>query len=203
MIEKLLRNYLLTAILIAAVLMGIRSGWSETVKIGCLPVQGTPPAEAWMDGCASDQIGSYDRDVLWFNLVPQATAGVERAKVLLFGDSRILTAMSEGIASSWFAARNIPMYLLGFGSGEESGWAERLLQKYPAKPDMVVFDADPFFTGNSSVPSQVIFQDPAAEEKSARATKAFLDAAPSWCSLLPWLCGRTERSYRRYQDGTI
>ena len=203
MIDKSLRNYLVTAVLVAAVLMGVRAAWTETVKIGCLPVHGQAPAESWMDGCASDQIGSYDRDVLWFNLVPEATAGIERAKVLLFGDSRILSAMSQGIASSWFQARHIPIYLLGFGGAEESGWAERLVQKYKLKPDLVVFDADPFFTGNVSLTAQPIFRDPVQEEKTARSTKVFLDAAPTWCGILPWLCGRTERSYRRFLDGTI
>lgn len=203
MIEKSLRNYLVTALLVAGVLFGSRTLWTETVKVGCLPVDGKAPAEAWMDGCASDQIGSYDRDVLWFNLVPEATAGIDRAKALIFGDSRILTAMSEGIGPSWFASRNIPMYLLAFGANEQSGWAERLLQKFHMQPDLVVFDADPYFTGQLAVPSSVLFADPVAEEKSARATKAFLDAAPTWCGFLPWLCGRTERSYRTFRDGSI
>ena len=71
MIEKPLRNYLAVALLVAAVLMGGRSAWRETVKIGCLPVDGTAPAGTWMVGCASDVIGSYELDVLWFNLEPR------------------------------------------------------------------------------------------------------------------------------------
>jgi hypothetical protein len=111
--------------------------------------------------------------------------------------------MSEEIGPAWFASRNIPMYLLAFGANEQSGWADRLLDKFHMQPDLVVFDADPYFTGKLAVPSSVLFQDVAAEEKSARATKAFLDAAPAWCRFLPWLCGRTERSYRTFRDGSI
>ena len=49
-----------------------------------------------MDGCASDQIGSFGLDVLWFGLDPKAVAAIDNAKVLLFGDSRMLTAASDG-----------------------------------------------------------------------------------------------------------
>ena len=203
MIEKRLRNYLAVAVLVAAVLTGGRAAWQETVKIGCLPVDGTPPPGTWMDGCASDQIGSFGLDVLWFNLDPQATAGIDRAKVLIFGDSRILTAMSSGIASAWFAARHIPMYLLAFGAGEQSGFADRLVAKMRPVPELLVFDADPYFTGEESIPAQAIANDPVAEEKAARETKAFLDAAPTYCRYLPWLCGRTQHFYRQYLDGVV
>jgi len=191
------------AILVAAVLMGGRSLWQETVKIGCLPVDGRNPAGAWMDGCASDQIGSYGLDVLWFDLDPRAVAGIERAKVLMFGDSRILTGMSEGIASAWFAARSIPMYLLAFGAGEQSGFTQRLIERLHPLPQMVVIDADPYFTGKESVPAQAITDDPVGEERTARATKEFLDAAPVYCRYISALCGRTERGYRQYLDGVV
>lgn len=203
MIEKSLRNYLAVALLVAAVLMGGRSAWRETVKIGCLPVNGMPPAGTWMDGCAFDQIGNYGLDVLWFNLDPQAIAGIERAKVLIFGDSRVLTAMSSGVASVWFAARHVPMYLLAFGAGEQSGFADRLVGKLQPRPELVVFDADPYFTGEESIPAQAIANDPVGEERAARATKAFLDAAPTYCHYLPWLCGRTQHFYRQYLDGIV
>ena len=203
MIEKRLRNYLAVAVLLAAVLMGGRAAWQETIKIGCLPVDGTTPPGLWMDGCASDQIGSFGLDVLWFNLDPQATAGIDRAKVLFFGDSRLLTGISEGIASAWFAARHIPMYLLAFGAGEQSGFADRLVARMRPTPELVVFDADPYFTGEESIPAQAIANDPVNEEKSARETKAFLDAAPTYCRFLPWLCGRTQHFYRQYLDGVV
>jgi hypothetical protein len=203
MIDKPLRNYLAVAVLVAAVLMGGRSAWQETVKIGCLPVGGTTPPGLWMDGCASDQIGSYGLDVLWFDLDPQAVAGITRAKVLLFGDSRMLTAASDGIASAWFAARHIPMYLLAFGAGEQSGFADRLAGKLTPHPDLVVFDADPYFTGEESIPAQAIADDPVGEEKNARGIKAFLEAAPTYCRFLPWLCGRTQHFYRQYLDGVV
>jgi hypothetical protein len=203
MIEKTFRNYLVLALLVAAVLMGGQSAWRETVKLGCLSVDGTLPPGTWMDGCASDQIGSYVLDVLWFDLDPQAIAGIERAKILLFGDSRLLSAASDGIASAWFAARHIPMYLLAFGAGEQSGWAERLVEKLRPQPELVVFDADPYFTGEQSIPAQAIADDPVGEEKIARATKAMLDAGPTYCHYLPWLCGRTQRFYRQYLDGVV
>jgi hypothetical protein len=203
MIDKPLRNYLAVALLVAAVLMGGRGAWHETVKAGCLPADGITPPGLWMDGCASDQIGSYGLDVLWFGLDPQAVAGITRAKVLLFGDSRMLTAASDGIASAWFAARHIPMYLLAFGAGEQSGFAGRLVEKLKPHPDLVVFDTDPYFTGQQSIPAQAIADDPVGEEKNAGAIKAFLEAAPTWCRFLPWLCGRTQHFYRQYLDGVV
>jgi hypothetical protein len=203
MIDKPLRNYLAVALLVAAVLMGGRSAWQETVKIGCLPPDGLAPPGTWMDGCASDQVGSLVLDVLWFATDQQAVAGITRAKVLLFGDSRMLAGMSNGIASTWFAARNIPMYLMAFGAGEQSGWAERLVAKWQPQPELMVFDADPYFTGAQSVPAQAIADDPASEEKVAHDNQAFFDAGATYCRYLSWLCGRTEHSFRRYRDGTI
>jgi hypothetical protein len=203
MIDKPFRAYLAVSLLVAAVLMAGRGAWQETVKIGCLPADGTSPPGVWMDGCASDRIGSYGLDVLWFNLDPQAVAGIERAKVLVFGDSRMLTAMSDGIASAWFAARRIPMYLLAFGAGEQSGFADRLVAKLQPQAELAVFDADPYFTGEQSIPAQAIADDPVTEEKSARDTKAFLDAGPSYCRYLDWLCGRTQHFYRQYLDGVV
>ena len=203
MIAKPFRNYLLTAILTAALLMGVRFGWQETIKIGCLPAGGTPPAGLWMDGCASDQIGSYGLDVLWYGPDPKTVAGIERAKVLIFGDSRMLTAMSEGVGSSWFSARMIPMYLLAFAAGEQSGFADRLVGKLRPRPVMAIFDTDPYFTGEQSIPAQAIANDPEGEEAIGRETKAFLDDGPVYCRYAGWLCGRTQHFYRRYLDGTV
>jgi hypothetical protein len=203
MIEKPFRNYLAVAVLVAAVLMGGRFLWQETVKVGCLPVDGRNPAGAWMDGCASDQIGGYGLDVLWFDLDPRAVARIEQAEVLIFGDSRILTGMSDGIASAWFAARGIPMYLLAFGAGEQSGFTQRLIGRLHPHPQMVVVDADPYFTGDESIPARAITDDPAGEERAARATKAFLDDAQFYCRYVGLLCGRTERAYRQYLDGVV
>lgn len=203
MIEKSLRNYLTVALLIAAGLMGGRAAWREAIKIGCLPPGGINPPGLWMDGCASDQIGSYVLDVLWFDLDPRAVAPIAKAKVLLFGDSRMLTAASSGIASAWFAARHIPMYLLAFGAGEQSGFTDRLVGKLRPHPDLVVFDADPYFTGEESIPAKAIANNPAGEEMTARATQEFLAAAPTYCRYLGWLCGRTQRFYRQYTDGVV
>jgi hypothetical protein len=203
MIDKPLRNYLAVALLVAAVLMGGRTAWQQTVKIGCLPPGGTSPPGTWMDGCASDQVGSLGLDVLWFATDRQAVAGITGAKVLLFGDSRMLGGMSNGIASTWFAIRNIPMYLMAFGAGEQSGWAERLVAKWRPQPELLVFDTDPYFTGEQSIPAQVIADDPAAEEQVANDNRAFFDAGPTYCRYLSWLCGRTEHNFRRYLDGTV
>ncbi len=201
--DKPLRRYLVVAILVATVLMGGRAAWQETVKIGCLPNGGVMPPGLWMDGCASDQIGSYGLDLLWFNLDPKAVAAIRDAKVLLFGDSRMLTAASDGGASAWFAERNIPMYLLAFGAGEQSGFADRLVEKLKPHPDLVVFDADPYFTGMQSIPAQAIANDPVGEEKIGRETKAFLDNGSVYCHYLSWLCGRTQHFFRQYSDGVV
>lgn len=203
MLDRSSRNYLAVALLVAGCLFGGRAAWKETIKIGCLPTGGITPPGLWMDGCASDQVGSLGLDVLWFGLDPKAVAPIRDAKVLLFGDSRMLTAASDGIASAWFAARHIPMYLLAFAAGEQSGFADRLVARLKPRPDLVVFDTDPYFTGEQSIPAQAIANDPAGEEKTGRATEAFLRNAGFYCGLLPWLCGRTQHYYRQYSDGVV
>lgn len=203
MTETRLRNYMMVIILIAAALWGGRSAWEQTIKIGCLPVGGHTPAGIWMDGCASDQMGNLSEDVLWFNLHPVTVQAIQRAKVLLFGDSRMLTAASAGGASDWFSRHGIPMYLLAFAAGEQSGWADRLVSRLHPHPDMVVFDADPYFTGEESIPAQAISDDPAGEEQSARDAEAFLANGPQWCRWLGFLCARTQHFYRQDKDGIV
>jgi hypothetical protein len=203
MIEKSLRNYLMVSLLVAGSLFGLRAASREAVMIGCLPANGQAPAGAWMDGCASDQIGSFGLDMIWFDLKKNAVASIQNAKALIFGDSRILNAMSMGGASEWFANRHMPMYLLAFGAGEQSAWADHLTDRFHLAPELVIFDADPYFTGDESAPAHAIDDDPAGEEASARSIEAFLQSAPTYCEYLGWLCGRTQRFYRQYSDGVI
>ena len=201
--ERSLRKYLLVALLATAGLMAGHSAWRETVKIGCLPQGGASPPGTWLVACASDQVGSYELGAIWFGLDAKVNAGITRAKVLLFGDSRLLHAASNATTSDWFASREIPMYLLAFGNGEQSGWAENLVDRLKPAPQLVVFDADPYFTGQQSIPAQAITDDPMEEETTARGIRAFLAAAPEYCRLVPWLCGRTTQGFRQYLDGVV
>jgi hypothetical protein len=196
--------YLAVVLVIAGVLFGWHVGRQQAEKFGCLPYGGEKPAAGWMDVCISDRVGSgYGQDAIWFDLEPSVAAAVRRAKVLIFGDSRIMEAVSRSDTSEWFAARDIPFYLLAFGGGERSGWAEMLLDKFHPKPAVMIFDADPYFTGGYSLPVQAIRDDPKAEEKTARGIHDFMATEDGVCRYVPWVCGRTVATYRAYKDGHL
>jgi hypothetical protein len=200
---KSLRRYLVVLLLLAGVLTLGRDGWIEAEKIGCMPAGGTQPPGGWLNYCASDRIGDYDHAAVWFGTEPGVGAAIRNARVLLFGDSKMQGAASQPTVEQWFAERSIPFYLLAFTSGEQSGWAERLIAKFHPHPAVMVFDTDPYFTGGLSLPAQAIIDDPAGEKRAAEATHAFIAAGPTYCTYLGWLCGRTESSYRSFTNGRV
>lgn len=199
--EQPFRKYLLVALIVAALLLGGREAREQIIKFGCLPTGGSKPADSWMDACASDRIGDYSHSAIWFGTEPAATAAIDAAKVLFFGNSRLEFAVSRGGAAEWFAAKGIRFYVLAFGYVEQSGWAEKLVKKFHLHPKVIVFDTNNYFTGGQSLPAQEIEKDPEGELKTALATKSYMANAVTYCSYLPVFCGRTAAGYRADADG--
>jgi len=196
-------RYIFVSLVVVGVLLGGRETWQKAVKFGCLPPNGTRPSDGWMEACASDRIGDYGHSAIWFGTEPSVKGSILAAKLLIFGDSRMEFAVSRGGVAEWLSAQHLRFYLLAFGYGEESGWARRLLEKFHPDPAIMVFDTDPYFTGQQSLPAKAIEADPAGELKTALATKSFLDDDGKYCRYVPWLCGRTAAAYRSNLDGHV
>jgi hypothetical protein len=201
--DRLLWKYVAVLLIGAAALFAGREAWVEGVKFGCLPPDGAKPANGWMQSCASDRIGEIDHGVIWFGTEPSVQQAILAAQVLIFGDSRIEAALSRADGAQWFASRGLRFYLLAIGSGEESGWAQMLLAKLHPHPAVIVFNADPFFTGGLSAPAQAIVANPDKELQYTLESQSFMEHAARYCRYIPFLCGRTSSAYRDYADGHI
>jgi hypothetical protein len=201
--EKSLRRYIIVVLVVAACLLGSHETWEQSIKLGCLPPGGVAPQAGWLNDCASDRVGDIDHAAVWFNTEPTIKPAILAAKVLVFGDSKMLGAMSNPSVIDWFESRHIAFYLLAFTFAEESGWAERLLTKYRPHPAVMIFDTAPYFTGDQSEPAQAIALDPEGERRAALDTRSFVGEARKFCAYVAWLCGRTSASYRSYADGHL
>jgi hypothetical protein len=196
-------RYIWVVVGLTMILFGGWKGAGLTVKLGCLPPGGIGPADAWLQNCASPGIGVRDDGVIYFGTEPSVESAVRAANVLIFGDSRIEFAISRGNASQWFQTRGIRSYLLAFGGGAESGWAQKLLGKFHPHPDVLIFNVDPYFTGGLGPHGQAIAADPIGELRAIKETQSFVEGYAKYCRLFGWLCGRTSAAYRAILDGHV
>jgi len=203
LLEMSFLRYLWLVLIVTGVLFGGREGYVQLVKFGCLPPGGVPPAEGWLQSCSSPQVGGIDETVVWFGLEKSVPPAVQAADVLIFGDSRIEFAFSRGNASEWFSAHQLRSYLLAFGGGAESGLAQQLLTKFQIHPAVLVFNADPYFTGELSQHGQAIRDNPDRELNAVLDTQSFIERYAGYCRYVGWLCGRTTTAYRAYADGRV
>jgi len=201
--NKIYRRYLLVVLLVGGALSAGHAMWKQTVKIGCLPHDGVAPPHAWLAECGSDRIGDFTHDAVWFDTQPSLNAAIQSAKVLFFGDSRMLLAVSHSSAPKWFESRHVPFYILAFTFGEQSGWARRLLARFKPHPAIMVFDTDPYFTDGQSEPAEAIDKDPQKEWRFTLQTEQFIQDAKTYCRFIDVLCGRTRSTYRDASDGHV
>jgi hypothetical protein len=198
-----LSRYLWLVLIVTAILFGGREAAVQIVKFGCVAPNGVWPADGWMSSCASEQVGGIDESVVWFGLEKSVPAAVQAADVLVFGDSRIEFAYSRGNGSEWFLAHHLKSYLLAFGGGAESGLAQQLLKKFKPHPAVLIFNVDPYFTGEFSLHGQSIAANPDRELAAILETRSFMDRHAKYCKFIGWFCGRTTSSYRAYADGRV
>lgn len=196
-------RYTSVVVVVTMILFGGWEGAGLIVKFGCLPPGGVNPANGWLQSCASPGIGEMDEGVIYFSTEPSVDSAVRTADVLIFGDSRIEFALSRGDASQWFQTRGIRSYLLAFGGGAESGLAQRLLDKFRPHAEVLIFNADPYFTGGLSPHGQAIAADPIGELRAIKEAQSFVKGYAKYCHLFGWLCGRTSAAYRTFLDGYV
>ena len=75
---------------------------------------------------------------------------IRSADTIFVGNSRLLFGIPESAAVDFFEARGRDFYLLGFPA-EHDMFTLEILQKWNARPEFVVVNADDFFRGQISV----------------------------------------------------
>lgn len=207
---KRLLSYLTVFALAAAIGgLGYRlSNWGYDV-LGC--TLNSKPG-TFLAYCTSAQYGDYEHGAFYFDLEPEAVRNLQRARVLFLGSSRLQYGFSTEAVKTYFAARSIPFYLMGFGYADGVEFALDLIEKYDLAPDFLVIDTNPFFTSFRSAPGhQTSEQDePGWLRPFARLPawwdylnkKAFNALQPSICRLGLMTCGATFRTiYRSVENG--
>ncbi len=179
--------------LFAAHALGVRS-----VRLACW--SGGYAADGWMAYCNSTQYGVYDVDAIWFQTEDEVATAIQNAQVLTLSDSRLQNALSLGGAPEWFRQRGYDSYLLGLPT-EESGFGEKLLEKFKPRAGVVILDASPYFTGKLGFSETGLSEAPEREHQEVLELKDFQTFHQRFCTRFTWFCGHTFAYFRSRRDG--
>ena len=95
--------------------------------------------------CESAGYGDYEHGALYYGLEPKVRESIRTAQVLFLGSSRIQAALAANAAREYFRARGIRHFVMGFGGGDGSPFAQPVMERSRALPKVIVINADPFF----------------------------------------------------------
>lgn len=162
---------------------------------------------------ANDTGGHVDHHVLYFGIDATVQRRLQAAEVLFLGNSRLMFALRPDVLRPFFAARQQPYYVMGFGWREADRFPLAMIRKFDLRPKLVVVNADGFFVhGLSPWAEEVIRDTPFAARKLRWEAEAAHEARrlthvvfPHWPSVfgLPGLGNaRTFTAYRSRFDGT-
>jgi len=94
---------------------------------------------------AADRGGHLDHHVHYFGLDDAALAALRQAEVLFLGNSRLMFALRPRVLDSFFGARQLDYYVMGFGFREGARFPLEILRRFDLYPRVVVVNADGFF----------------------------------------------------------
>jgi hypothetical protein len=95
--------------------------------------------------CRSLRYGDYEHGALYYGLEPKASESIRAAQVLFLGNSRLQAAFAANAPREYFRARGIRYFVMGFGYGDASPFAQRVMERSRPSPKLIVINADPFF----------------------------------------------------------
>ncbi|GAC1630576.1 MAG: hypothetical protein NVS9B10_23140 [Nevskia sp.] len=193
-----LKHYVTVLLLVFLGLSGLRLAYNHAVRLGCW--SGGYAQDGWMAYCNSTLFGVFDPDAIWFDLEPEVAPAVRKARVLSLSDSYLQNALSLGGASEWFSQRGIPTYFLGLPA-QESGFGEKLIDKFQPEPAVLLLAASPYFTGGDGIFVNGTLAQPAAARQRALELKGFESFHESLCAKLAWACNHNFAYFRSRADG--
>jgi hypothetical protein len=181
--------------------------WGRSI-IGCRQYK---DPSTFLSYCAAQRFSYYEHGAFYLGLEPRAIESLQRAEVLVLGDSRALFAFSTDVAAQFFAVRSVRFYLMAFTFGEGAEFARAIIEKYKLKPKLLVIVTDPFFfKGALSPPASEILESEGSWWKKSKIRiayeekKWFRDGQSLVCSYVPTICTQDVMSfYRSYSNGTL
>ncbi|MGC2778349.1 MAG: hypothetical protein WA418_22215 [Bradyrhizobium sp.] len=117
------------------------------------------PAGYFISLCGSPKFGDYEHDAFWFGLEPAALENLKAADVVFTGSSRTMFAFSTSEVQSYFAARGLRQFNLGFSGEDGQAFFARLAVRHQLHPRMLVIGVDPYFSRRLSPAASAAIYD--------------------------------------------
>jgi hypothetical protein len=157
-------------------------------------------ADRYLAYCGAAAYGDYDYGAFWFDLEPSALAAAANAKVLFLGNSRMQFALSAKPTDDWFRAVSVPYYLLGFAYNGNARFAEPLVRRLGATPNVYVINLDLFFENSDTPPAAIVMRDNTATSRYEE-KREWQGAHKTFCASLPVFCGDEVAFFRSRPTG--
>jgi hypothetical protein len=152
--------------------------------------------------CQSKTYGDYEHGAFFFGLEPEALANLRKSRVVFLGNSLTQCGFSSDYTRSFFANIDIKFFILGFGYSEYSRFEESVLDRYHIFPQVMVINADPFFSHYLSTPAQDALSRRPRALWGWGQKYLFNRIQPRLCRALPVLCPEDVPAiYRSVVDG--
>ena len=100
--------------------------------------------------CSDSGYGGYEHGAIYFGLEKDIVANLRSANVLILGSSRAQLGFSSPVAGEYFSNRGLRYFNLGFNYWEADLFARRVIERHDLKPNVVIVNADYFFTNEAS-----------------------------------------------------
>jgi hypothetical protein len=159
-------------------------------------------SEHFLAYCRSQMYADYEHGALFYGLEPTVLDNIRRAKVLFVGSSKVQAGFSSKAVRDYFNSINVPFFVLGFGYGDESTFAQALLKKWNISPKVLVIAADPFFTEKLSPPGRDAIEGKPAFLWRLLLKSLFQRVHRAVCRVASDVCPESEPSiFRSARDG--
>ena len=162
--------------------------------------------EAYLAQCASKTYGDYEHGALALKIENRAIDYLERAQVVVLGDSHAMVAFSGTPTREYFSSRGMRFYNAAL-SGEISGFFEFFLSTVRLRAKVIVIDVDPFFLAGMSQAGRFIVEQPTRALLEYWIKQKWQVAHRYSCSsaapIVRWFCGNAFSVFRSVTDGRL
>lgn len=155
--------------------------------------------DQFISSCSSPNFGDYEHAALWFGLEREALTNLKAADVIFTGSSRTMFAFSTTEVRSYFAARGLKQFNLGFGYEEQQTFFEKVAIKHHLHPRILVIGIDPYFGNRVSPPAIDVMSGSRDVRVQAWAKKIMSTLQPALCELAN--CSSAPTGFRSIKDG--
>jgi len=100
--------------------------------------------------CADPGFGGYEHGAIYYGLEKDIITNLRSSNVLILGSSRAQLGFSSPVVDEYFLKRGLRYFNLAFNYWEADTFARRVIERHDLKPDVVIVNADYFFTNKAS-----------------------------------------------------